>query len=93
MVKTIIATLVAPGLVNRLAARRAWDGQFDETAPPPESPRPDNLFAPLPGDWGAHGRFDERAKATSWELWLALYRGKLLLALATIVVGVLIWQW
>lgn len=93
VVKTIIATLLMPGLVNRLAARRGWDGQFDRGAPAPESPRPDNLFTPLPGDQGAHGRFDERAKATSWELWLALYRGKLLLALATIVVGVLIWQW
>jgi NAD(P)-dependent dehydrogenase (short-subunit alcohol dehydrogenase family) len=31
---------------------------------------PDNLFAPLPGDPGAHGRFDARAKGST--LWTAL---------------------
>jgi hypothetical protein len=28
--------------------------------------REDNLFAPLPGDRGAHGRFDAKAKNRSW---------------------------
>lgn len=95
VVKTIIATLMVPGLVNRLAARRGWEGQFDHQAPPPEPNRPDNLFTPLPGDHGAHGRFDEEAKITSWELWLALHRGKLGIALAAVAVGALfkIHQW
>jgi len=31
---------------------------------------PDNLFALLPGDYGAHGRFDERARERSVQFWL-----------------------
>ena len=31
---------------------------------------PDNLFAPLPGDPGAHGRFDEQSRA--FTLWTSL---------------------
>jgi len=92
VVKTIIATLLMPGLVARLAAQRGWDGQLDQEAPPPISPRPDNLFTPLPGDRGAHGRFDSEAKTTSWELWLALHRRKLGLAMALGVIAAFIWS-
>ncbi len=42
----------------------------------PEDPeRPDNLWQPLPGDHGAHGRFDQIANATSWQLQADLHRG------------------
>jgi hypothetical protein len=50
--------MVAPGLLDRLAARGAWDQQM--TAAPANPNRPDNLFEPPPGDPGAHGRFDAR---------------------------------
>ena len=44
-----------------LSGPRGYDGQLtDEPAAPAA---PDNLFEPLPGDHGAHGRFDARAKA------------------------------
>jgi len=26
-----------------------------------------NLWKPLPGDWGAHGEFDDRAHGRSWQ--------------------------
>jgi hypothetical protein len=45
--------------------------QTDEPAPPD---RRDNLFAPLPGDYGAHERFDERAKGHSVQFWLNRHR-------------------
>jgi hypothetical protein len=39
--------------------------------------RLDNLAAPLPGDRGAHGDFDDRSRGTSAELWMRLNAGKL----------------
>ncbi len=53
--------MLVPGLVDRLLAHRGYEGQM---APEPEAPnRPDNLFTPLPGDHGARGRFDGRARS------------------------------
>jgi short-subunit dehydrogenase len=55
-VKTILSARLLPGLGDRLAARNAYDSQMtDEPADPGQ---PDNLFAPIPGDFGAHGRFN-----------------------------------
>ena len=51
-----------PGIYDRILAHRGYD---DQQTDEPESPRPDNLFGPLPGDHGAHGRFDDRALAKS----------------------------
>lgn len=60
-VKAILSTRLFPGLGDRLAARNAYESQMtDEPAKPG---RADNLFAPVPGDFGAHGRFDDRARS------------------------------
>jgi NAD(P)-dependent dehydrogenase (short-subunit alcohol dehydrogenase family) len=59
-VRAILGTMLAPGLADRLAARMAWDGQM--TAEPAQ-PRDGNLFESVPGDQGAHGRFDRRAQS------------------------------
>lgn len=53
--KAILGTRVAPGLLDKMMARRAWDGQMtDEPAPQ----RPDNLFEPVDGGFDAEGRFE-----------------------------------
>jgi hypothetical protein len=53
--------MIAPGLLDRLLARKAYRGQMSEEAPTPGAP--DNLFAPLAGRAiDAHGRFDGRAQ-------------------------------
>ena len=57
-IRAIVGNMVAPGLLDRLAARGAWDQQM--TAAPANPNRPDNLFEPPSGDPGAHGRFDAR---------------------------------
>ncbi|HEX4141258.1 MAG TPA: SDR family oxidoreductase [Candidatus Methylacidiphilales bacterium] len=50
---------------------------------------PDNLFAPLPGDPGAHGTFDNRAHDFSAQLWADKNRGWLAFAgLSALVIGV-----
>jgi short-subunit dehydrogenase len=64
-VKAILANRVAPGLIDRYLAKVGYSGQM--TAAPTEPGAPANLFEPVPGDFGAHGRFDSEAKPTSWE--------------------------
>jgi hypothetical protein len=44
------------------------------TEEPADPNRPDNLFAPVPGDHGATGPFTSRAKGFSLQLWLSLHR-------------------
>jgi len=41
----------------------------------------DNLFAPLPGDRGAHGAFDDEAKSFSVEVWTSTHRKAVAVAL------------
>ena len=71
-VKAILANKVAPGLLDRYLARDYAGQLSDEPAP---DDRPDNLFTALPGDHGAHGRFDAIATPYSVELWLSRQRG------------------
>src|SRR5690606_1367212 len=79
-VKTILGNKVAPSIGDRVAARRGWEGQMTEE-PEPEV-RAGNLFLPVPGNFGAHGRFDARAKPSSIQLWLSTHRRHLALALS-----------
>jgi NAD(P)-dependent dehydrogenase (short-subunit alcohol dehydrogenase family) len=77
---------VAPGLLDHYLAQAAWEGQALQE---PVSPgRQDNLFEPVPGPYGAHGRFDERAVPFSKSLWANMHRGWLL-AGAALAVGLL----
>jgi NAD(P)-dependent dehydrogenase (short-subunit alcohol dehydrogenase family) len=57
--KAILGTMVAPSLLDRLAARRAWDGQMTAE---PAARGEGNLFDVPPGDPGARGRFGARAR-------------------------------
>jgi NAD(P)-dependent dehydrogenase (short-subunit alcohol dehydrogenase family) len=62
-VQAILGTRVFPGLLDRILGRTAVDGQHtDEPLP---AHRPDNLYAPVAGDHGAHGRFDAQAHSFS----------------------------
>lgn len=66
----ILGQRLAPGLMDRLLARSAWEGQM--TAEPAERP-PDNLWTSPPGRQAAHGAFDERARSSSPQLWLVTH--------------------
>jgi NAD(P)-dependent dehydrogenase (short-subunit alcohol dehydrogenase family) len=64
---------LSPRAGDRILLRNGWKGQHTEELKPTTSP--DNLFEVLPGDPGAHGRFDDQArKSTAWT-WLRLHRG------------------
>ncbi|GAA1090966.1 SDR family oxidoreductase [Kitasatospora arboriphila] len=64
-VATLIANAVAPGLLDRYLARTGFDSQ--QTHEPRPADGPDNLFEPADRDtdFGAHGRFDRKARARS----------------------------
>jgi hypothetical protein len=85
-VQAILGDKVAPGLLDRYLARTGYDSQ--QTGVPVALDRPDNLFEPVPGDFGAHGPFDNRAQARSLQLWLSLNRRWLgLAALSALAAG------
>jgi NAD(P)-dependent dehydrogenase (short-subunit alcohol dehydrogenase family) len=81
---TVLGDKIAPGLGDRYLARTGYDGQ--QTDEPAADERRDNLFDAVPGDPGAHGRFDAKALRRSLQLWATKHRR----ALTTlgIVVGV-----
>ena len=56
---------------------------------PDDHQRPDNLFEPVAGDPGTHGRFDSRAQAHSTEVWVVEQRKWLLLG--GLGLGALLW--
>lgn len=67
-VEAILGTRVIPGYLDRKLAFQAYEGQ--ESDKPVSPARRDNLYQPVPGDHGAHGRFDKIAVAHSAQLWL-----------------------
>jgi len=71
-VKAILATRIFPGLLDRILAKEGYDGQHTDEPLPPG--RRSNLYDPVPGDHGAHGRFDARSKPYSTQLWLDTHR-------------------
>ncbi len=64
--KTIWGQKVAPGFLDHYLANNAYSGQ--QTDEPVSPDRPSNLFEPVPGDHGAHGNFDSRARGMSPQL-------------------------
>src|SRR6185369_6672649 len=79
-VKAIVGNKIAPRYADRYLAHYGFDAQqTDEQAAPD---RQDNLWHPVPGDHGAHGRFDERARDYSAEFSISKNRGWFMLAAA-----------
>jgi short-subunit dehydrogenase len=76
--KAIWGNKFVPGLLDRYLAQVGYEAQQTTVTLPPS--RPDNLFAPVPGDHGAHGIFDSQAYGCSPQLWLTKNRRWLLLA-------------
>jgi NAD(P)-dependent dehydrogenase (short-subunit alcohol dehydrogenase family) len=85
-VKAIVGNKIAPGFLDHYLARNGFKSQ--QTNEPKEPGRPDNLFAPVRADVGAHGAFDFKARRFSWQLWLVKHRWAvtaILLLLAAII--------
>lgn len=71
-IKAILSGKLAPTVGDWVLAREGYSGQ--QTAEPEDPDRVDNLWEPVPGDHGAHGRFDDRARARSVELGVSEHR-------------------
>ncbi len=79
-VKAIFGNKLAPSFADRYLARTGYESQQYDG---PEDPnRADNLWEPVPGDHGAHGNFDSRAKSSSAELWAESHPAVVATALA-----------
>ncbi|RZI44025.1 SDR family NAD(P)-dependent oxidoreductase [Herbaspirillum sp. HC18] len=86
-VEAILGTRALPGLLDRRLAFQAYEGQ--EGTKPVSPDRRDNLYQPVAGDHGVHGRFDDRAVSWSAQLWLNTHR--LVMAAAGLVLILLLW--
>lgn len=71
-VRAVLANRIAPGLIDRYLASAGYKGQLTDQRKPADAPS--NLFEPVPGDYGAHGRFNNRARAKSWEMFTDRHR-------------------
>lgn len=85
---TVWGNKVAPGIGDRYLARTGFEAQQLDAPEDPE--RPSNLWEPVPGDHGAHGNFDDRAKSRSAQLWFTTHRWACVAAAAALV-GAVAW--
>jgi short-subunit dehydrogenase/uncharacterized membrane protein len=73
--KAIVGNNFFPGFGDSYLAEHGYDRQMTDEAEDPN--RPNNLWEPVAGDHGAHGRFDDRSRDRSVELELNLNRSKI----------------
>lgn len=83
--KAVYGNWFAPWLADWELARNGYESQ--QTDKPVDPNRPDNLWEPVPGDRGAHGQFDARARDFSPQLWATIHRSSIALA-ALAVAGI-----
>jgi len=62
------------------------EGSRQMTDEPKPTDAPGNLFAPVPGDYGAHGRFGHQAPNESREMVTSRHRDALALAVVALVI-------
>ena len=65
-IKAILANRIAPAFTDWYLARAGYSGQL--TPEPEPEGRPANLFEPVPGAYGARGRFTARERKLSLEM-------------------------
>ena len=82
-VKAIVGQKLAAGLLDRILAHRAYNGQ---QANEPAQPHANNLFEPVAANVAAHGRFDEKATGESSELWIVKHTPMLTVAASVVVI-------
>lgn len=80
--QAIVANAFAPGVLDHYLAEIGFDKQQGDELEEPG--RPDNLFAPVPGDAGAHGAFSDQEKTISPQLVVNTHRGAVGAAISVI---------
>lgn len=91
--KAILGQRLIPGLLDEYLASHAWESQETNKLPPGHALRhaKDNVDTPLPGDRGAHGPFDGRARSFSTQPFLRRHTEILAVSLAA-VTGAVLWS-
>jgi NADP-dependent 3-hydroxy acid dehydrogenase YdfG len=85
-IKAIVGQFFARRFADRYLGRIGYQAQ--QTKEPALPGRRDDVFQPLPGDRGAHGRFDARARNFNAEIWARIHPGAVAAsALALLAVG------
>ncbi|MBA3442627.1 MAG: SDR family oxidoreductase [Pyrinomonadaceae bacterium] len=75
----LLGNKIAPGFADwYLGKVVGYSGQ--QTNEPADPNRPHNLWEPIEGDRGAHGRYDDRAYRSSPQVWANTHRGLVALA-------------
>lgn len=89
-VRAIWGEKFIPGLIDKYLASFGYDGQQTDQADDPN--RPNNLYEPVAGDFGARGRFGSRSSPRSLQAWIDRNRGGLLLGLGLLGAAIAIHQ-
>ncbi len=89
-VKAIVGNKLVPAYADRYLARVGYGSQ--QTDEPADPNQPNNLMQPLPGDHGAHGVFDDRAKPRSLQFWADKHRNALAAASAAVAGAAAVWR-
>jgi hypothetical protein len=76
---------LAASLMDRYLARTGYESQ--QTDQPADPARADNLWEPVPGDHGAHGRFGSRTTRWSPQTWMNEHLPTLAAAAATMTIA------
>ncbi len=84
-IKAILSDKIAPRIGDMYLARTGFESQ--QTDQPIGPDRPDDLFSPVPGDFGAHGEFEHQAKGFSAAWWLSKHRGAVCSGILAAVAG------
>jgi NAD(P)-dependent dehydrogenase (short-subunit alcohol dehydrogenase family) len=79
-IMAILSEKLSPRAGDLYLARKGFSSQ--QTGAPPGAARPDDLFHPAKGDYGAHGAFDDRARSRSLSWWANKRRAWVLAGLA-----------
>jgi hypothetical protein len=88
-IKTILANRIFPGLLDRLLARTGYTSQLAAAKVPKT---PGNLFKPVEGAYGSHGRFDRQARPSTYVV-VTSRQWNLGVAMATLCVAATACRW
>jgi short-subunit dehydrogenase len=86
----IVGNRLVPWLADRYLARTAIGGQQTDRPADEHRRHTDYLYEPVPGDHGAHGSFDDEAKAHSPQAVLSRHRGAAAAGAAGVAAAVLL---
>ena len=82
-VEAIVGDKFFAGILDYYLGRNGVEAQ--QTSEQKDPAQPDNLFAPVPGDHGAHGTFDQQSRSWSPQLWADEHRNILTLGLLSLI--------